>query len=303
MIKKCPIYILLILFILFLSLPCYGALTQEATLVDDEIFASSEWNDEFGNFYNGTDDYCEAMSIAAATIDNLTGTTLNLGGDIVGDIIGDITGTVTHAGTLTDSTIQASVLNRYNYTVYNHSNSATSHTVTNADFVAVDSSNEVNLLFIDSVTDANLNGTLGVAISGNYAYVASYYSGTLSSIDISDPANLSFIDSVTDVDLNEARSVAISGNYAYVASFDSDTLSSTNTAAFHAFLPAAPTLYNYFSVTPLGVTSGPIVLDPNGKKINGSTDDLYLSYTGTSAYNFTYINESSGWVVTNHGTK
>jgi hypothetical protein len=53
----------------------------------------------------------------------------------------------------------------------------------------------------------------GVAVSGNYAYVADRYSG-LQIIDISNPSNPTFKGSYDTPE--GARGVALSGNYAYV---------------------------------------------------------------------------------------
>jgi hypothetical protein len=58
----------------------------------------------------------------------------------------------------------------------------------------------------------------GIALSGNYAYIANYYSG-LQIIDISDPSNPTFKGSSATP--GEARGVALSGNYAYIASYHS----------------------------------------------------------------------------------
>jgi hypothetical protein len=54
----------------------------------------------------------------------------------------------------------------------------------------------------------------GIAISGDYAYVADYFSGLLM-IDISDPTTPSLVGSYDTPDI--AQDVAISGDYAYVA--------------------------------------------------------------------------------------
>ena len=57
-------------------------------------------------------------------------------------------------------------------------------------------------------------GAWGVAVSGDYAYVADYLSG-LQVIDITTPASAQIVGSVDTP--SEARGVAVSGNYAYVA--------------------------------------------------------------------------------------
>ena len=55
-----------------------------------------------------------------------------------------------------------------------------------------------------------------VAISGNFAYVTSSYSNTLTVIDISNPASPTIVKAFTDPAINFPVDVAISGNFAYV---------------------------------------------------------------------------------------
>jgi hypothetical protein len=73
--------------------------------------------------------------------------------------------------------------------------------------------------------ETNLNGAFSVAVSGDYAYVASQVSDSLSVVDISIPTSPNIVGSVSDSTvLNGASGVAVSGNYAYVASYLSDSL-------------------------------------------------------------------------------
>lgn len=86
----------------------------------------------------------------------------------------------------------------------------------------------VTLTLKSEIYDGNggfnrLNGTTGVFVSGNYAYVASQYDHSLTIIDISNPASPVLKSQVYDGDgefnrLEGAWSVYVSGNYAYVAS-------------------------------------------------------------------------------------
>ncbi len=55
----------------------------------------------------------------------------------------------------------------------------------------------------------------GVAVSGNYAYVADWYS--LEVIDVSNPASPQRVGGCKNDPGGEAMGVALSGNYAYVA--------------------------------------------------------------------------------------
>jgi Uncharacterized conserved protein len=77
-------------------------------------------------------------------------------------------------------------------------------------------------------TAPNLNGALSVFVSGNYAYVASYYNNALEIVDISDPANPVHKGNIADgaggAQLYNADSVSVSGNYAYVTSATSNAL-------------------------------------------------------------------------------
>jgi len=433
--------------ILLLNCPyVFGALERATPVPSDGwVFKSSYWRDEFNNFYNNRDTYCEGFSISSGTIESIFDTTATgstVTGDIKDNVSGSITGTIMVSGTISDSTIQSSILNPYNYYIYNHLNSATTHSVANGDFVYIDSSNNsggltyadsvthatdlngatsiaiqgnyafvtnydddsvtsidisdptnliyvnsvthadlngatsiaiqgnyafvansvdnsvtsidisdptnliyvnsvthadlawatsiaiqgnyafvtssaddsvtsidisdpTNLTYIDSVTHAiDLNGAMDIAIQGNYAFVASSLHDSVTSIDISDPANLIYIDSVAHADLAWAKGIAIQGNYAFVANNVDDSVTSIKLSPFTLTLPASPTFYDYFGYsTDNSVTSGPMYIDPNGKKINGSTNSIYNYYTADTSYLFTYINESSGWVSVGHGTK
>jgi hypothetical protein len=72
-------------------------------------------------------------------------------------------------------------------------------------------------------SSASLSGTTSVAVSGNYAFAASYWSGQLNVIDISNPANPTPVASApstpgTVPGLLDATNVAIAGNFAFVTS-------------------------------------------------------------------------------------
>ena len=73
---------------------------------------------------------------------------------------------------------------------------------------------------------SNLYGAVGVAVSGNYAYVPSSTADSLSVIDITTPATPTLVGTLKDAsNLDGAAAVAVSGNYAYVASSIADSLS------------------------------------------------------------------------------
>jgi hypothetical protein len=81
-------------------------------------------------------------------------------------------------------------------------------------FYVIDLSNPTQPVRVGGVTNIGPSG--GVAVRGNYAYVAAgggAYPGAFHVIDTSDPANPVRVGGASIVD---ARSVAVSGNYAYV---------------------------------------------------------------------------------------
>lgn len=71
---------------------------------------------------------------------------------------------------------------------------------------------------VGSFTDANvLSGALAVAVSGHYAYTATYWSGRLAVIDISNPTSPTLVGYTPSTSsLTNASTVNISGNYAFV---------------------------------------------------------------------------------------
>jgi hypothetical protein len=77
----------------------------------------------------------------------------------------------------------------------------------------IDISNPSNPQFKGSYKTPD--GLFILAISGNYAYLASYISGLLQIVDISDPINPTFKGSY-DMPSHTTIGIAISGNYAYV---------------------------------------------------------------------------------------
>jgi hypothetical protein len=81
----------------------------------------------------------------------------------------------------------------------------------------IDISNPSNPQFKGSYKTPD--GLFILAISGNYAYLASYISGLLQIVDISDPINPTFKGSY-DMPSHTTIGMAISGNYAYIANKD-----------------------------------------------------------------------------------
>src|SRR6185369_1379918 len=92
----------------------------------------------------------------------------------------------------------------------------------------IDVSNPTNCVLVGRVDPPGFRGmpgfARGVAVSGNYAYVAdpgaafgSVLLGGLHVIDVSNPSNCVLVGSCATSDA--PIGVAVSGNYAYVASF------------------------------------------------------------------------------------
>lgn len=68
------------------------------------------------------------------------------------------------------------------------------------------------------------DGAWGVTVAGDYAYVASRSTNTLSIIDISNPASPAQVGTIGTADLEGARNVAVARGYAYVTSVDAVSL-------------------------------------------------------------------------------
>jgi hypothetical protein len=96
----------------------------------------------------------------------------------------------------------------------------------------LDVSDPTNPVGVGSITDGesgadDLAGAISIAVSGNYAYVASSIDDGVQILDISDPTNPIGVGSITDGangadELEGAWAITIAGNYAYVASADDD---------------------------------------------------------------------------------
>lgn len=135
-------------------------------------------------------------------------------------------------------------------------------------------------LFITDVTDptnpslagsltTGFSGPRSVAVSGNYAYVANYYSDTLTVVDISNPASPTIAGSVIDsTQLDMPQGVVVSGNYAFVAARYYLTVVDIST-------PTAPVIVGTLNSTSVGTG--------NNMKVSGNL--LYINggfSTGTS---------------------
>jgi hypothetical protein len=73
---------------------------------------------------------------------------------------------------------------------------------------------------VGAVSNATtLSGTMAVAVSGNFAYTASYWSGQLNVFDMSNPANPTLVASTPSTPgLTDATNITIAGHYALVTS-------------------------------------------------------------------------------------
>merc|ERR1719162_1745998 len=67
------------------------------------------------------------------------------------------------------------------------------------------------------IDTTNLDGAYGVAVNGNYAYVAAQDASALTVVDVTNPASPSVSGQIIDTtNLAGAFGVAVDGNYAYV---------------------------------------------------------------------------------------
>jgi hypothetical protein len=83
---------------------------------------------------------------------------------------------------------------------------------------------------IGAVSNATtLSGTTAVAVSGNYAYAASYWSGQLNVFDMSNPANPTLVASTPSTPgLTDATNITIAGHYALVTSKNRNASTTSN---------------------------------------------------------------------------
>ena len=69
-----------------------------------------------------------------------------------------------------------------------------------------------------SITDSSINGASGIQVVGDYAYVVSNFSKSLTVIDISNPSSPTIKGSNTDSRILGATGIHVVGDYAYVVS-------------------------------------------------------------------------------------
>jgi len=75
------------------------------------------------------------------------------------------------------------------------------------------------------INSTYMHGAYEVAVQGDYAYVAGYFSNALAVVDISDPASPVVVGGVIDgTYLNHSYAIKIQGSYAYVAGYSSASL-------------------------------------------------------------------------------
>lgn len=110
-----------------------------------------------------------------------------------------------------------------------------------------------------SVTDASLNVSRNIAVAGNYAYVTSTGSNSLTVVDVSSSTAPQVITSTTTTQyLNFPTGVRVSGNYAYVAGRSNNRLTIFDVS-------------NPSSLTVVGSVQNPTTLStPNGLALSGT---------------------------------
>ena len=130
-----------------------------------------------------------------------------------------------------------------------------------ARLVSMDISDPASPTLADSLMDGvDLQGAIGVKVSGNYAYIAAAQSDALVIVDISNPSSLTKTGSLNTApfgNMNGASGLDVHGNYAFVASADKASLTIIDVSN-----PASPTQVGYleestvFRFTPGVVVSG-----------------------------------------------
>jgi len=125
-----------------------------------------------------------------------------------------------------------------------------------------------------SVSNAtSLSGAAYLAVSGNYAYTAAYYAGTLTVVDISNPAAPQVVgQSPFATSLLSASHLVISGSYAYVVSQNRNGASGTGSnddgtgnslTILDISVPTAPTIVGTLH-------NSNIMFGPHGVAVSGS---------------------------------
>ena len=80
-----------------------------------------------------------------------------------------------------------------------------------------------DLAIVGGIVDGtNLNGAIGVFVSGKYAYVANLVDDSLRIIDISNPSVPTIVGGIKSSSLNGVDNVYVSGKYAYLISYAGD---------------------------------------------------------------------------------
>jgi hypothetical protein len=131
-----------------------------------------------------------------------------------------------------------------------------------------------NPTVVGSVSNAtNLSGAAYVTVSGNYAYTAAFYAGTLTVVDISNPAAPQVVgQSPFSTSLLSASHVVIIGSYAYVTSQNRNGGSGTGSnddgtgnslTILDISVPTAPTIVGTLH-------NSNIMFGPHGVAVSGS---------------------------------
>ncbi len=116
---------------------------------------------------------------------------------------------------------------------------------------------------------------MGVAISGNYAYVVSFASHTLKIYNVSNPASPSLTGSIATG--QNPTSVAVSGNYAYVTNSASNTMT-----IYYILQPASPLLVNTVST---GISPFHVAVSGNYAYVVNQGSNTMTTYNVTNPLN------------------
>ncbi len=163
---------------------------------------------------------------------------------------------------------------------------------------------------VGSISNAtSLSGSTAVAVSGNFAYTVSYWSGQLNVIDISNPASPTLVGSTASTpQMIAATNVSILGNHAFVTSKNRNLNSTSNDDGTGNSLtvvdisnPAAP------AVVPVPTQSASELFGAYAVAVSGNY--AYVASQGvlsgqpqapqTSTGSFSVIDLSTGAIVAN----
>jgi hypothetical protein len=131
---------------------------------------------------------------------------------------------------------------------------------------------------VGSISNAtSLSGSTAVAVSGNFAYTVSYWSGQLNVIDISNPASPTLVGSTASTpQMIGATNVTIVGNHAFVTSKNLNASTTSNDDGIHG---------NSLTVVDISNPAAPAVVPVPTQ----SASELFGAYAVAVSGNYAYV--------------